>query len=128
MGCSHNFIFTHRHCYLLISLLLLNLSLTQMRFMAEGRLISTLLEVGAVGDKEEKMLVRARIGSRPPSCERRCVSCGHCEAVQVPAIPQEKSGKRHSNIVFTTNSRGEDTSNYKPMNWKCKCGNMIFNP
>ncbi|CAI0464227.1 unnamed protein product [Linum tenue] len=23
---------------------------------------------------------------------------------------------------------GEDYSNYKPMSWKCKCGNSIFNP
>ncbi|PKU86097.1 EPIDERMAL PATTERNING FACTOR-like protein 2 [Dendrobium catenatum] len=51
------------------------------------------------------------IGSRPPRCKGICLNCGPCEAVQVPATPQ-----------------GDESSNYKPMNWKCKCGKFIFNP
>ncbi|XP_068655617.1 EPIDERMAL PATTERNING FACTOR-like protein 2 [Aristolochia californica] len=113
------------HVYLLMGCLIL-FWCSNCRFAAEGRVNLRLLEAGKVRE-EEKMLVRARIGSRPPSCERRCNSCGHCEAVQVPAVPPDKSGRRHSSLISTINSRGENT-NYKPMNWKCKCGDMILNP
>ncbi|XP_058068915.1 EPIDERMAL PATTERNING FACTOR-like protein 2 [Magnolia sinica] len=115
----------HKHLYLLLAFLLV--SSTQVRFMAEGSIISRFLQVINMGD-EDKVFVRARIGSRPPSCERRCSSCGHCEAVQMPAVPQDGNGRRHSSKVTTISSRAADTSNYKPMNWKCKCGDMIFNP
>lgn len=87
------------------------------------------------------MLIRARkIGSTPPRCDRRCNKCGHCEAVQVPVVPQlqNRNGKSHSffaskrtkasylkNIEY---SRGDFISNYKPMSWKCKCGDFFFNP
>lgn len=76
--------------------------------------------------EEEKILLRGRTGSRPPACERRCGRCGRCEPVQVPAMPQAK--ERHSSMVPTMNSREEGRSNYKPVNWKCKCGDKIFNP
>ncbi|CAA6657651.1 unnamed protein product [Spirodela intermedia] len=65
-------------------------------------------------------MARATIGSRPPSCERRCATCGHCEAVQVPAVPLQ----RRKDL----SSRGDDTSNYKPVSWKCECGGMITDP
>lgn len=74
--------------------------------------------------------MRSLIGSRPPKCENRCRNCGHCEAVQVPIAPaikffnQENYGPRNS-IEY---SRGDDVSSYKPMCWKCKCGNFFFNP
>ncbi|XP_020525703.1 EPIDERMAL PATTERNING FACTOR-like protein 2 isoform X1 [Amborella trichopoda] len=71
--------------------------------------------------------LKAQIGSRPPRCEKKCILCGHCEPILVPAFPQYKSGRRHAALV-SFSSRFEDSSNYKPMNWKCKCGNMIFNP
>ncbi|KAF3787855.1 EPIDERMAL PATTERNING FACTOR-like protein 2 [Nymphaea thermarum] len=67
------------------------------------------------------------IGSRPPRCQRRCASCGHCRAIQVPAVPQFKNGRRGT-VVSSTNAIGADTSNYKPMSWKCKCGDVIYNP
>ncbi|KAJ1276746.1 hypothetical protein BS78_05G238500 [Paspalum vaginatum] len=41
------------------------------------------------GEKMQGRRRRALIGSRPPRCERACMSCGHCEAVQVPIVPQE---------------------------------------
>lgn len=78
---------------------------------------------------DNKAMVRAQIGSRPPRCETRCRSCGHCEAIQVPTNPQAQNGKinpsRVSKIAY---ARGEYSSNYKPLSWKCKCGNIIFNP
>nr|XP_018684738.1 PREDICTED: EPIDERMAL PATTERNING FACTOR-like protein 2 isoform X2 [Musa acuminata subsp. malaccensis] len=78
------------------------------------------------GRGEEKLMVRALIGSRPPICERRCMTCGHCEAVQVPVIPQERNPTRRFWGIATL--RGDYSSNYKPLSWKCKCGNRIFNP
>lgn len=80
------------------------------------------------------MMMRGLIGSRPPRCERvRCRSCGHCEAIQVPTNPQTKfhspsSSSSSSEIIDLDYIRGDDNSNYKPMSWKCKCGNSIYNP
>ncbi|KAB2094482.1 hypothetical protein ERO13_A02G148201v2 [Gossypium hirsutum] len=100
---SHSFIFS--------LLFLLILSSTQLRYKAEGRSIPK--------SDEEKARLRAQIGSRPPRCERRCNSCDHCEAIQVPTNPQ---------ISHVAYARGDGSSYYKPMSWKCKCGNFIFNP
>ncbi|XP_042494061.1 EPIDERMAL PATTERNING FACTOR-like protein 2 [Macadamia integrifolia] len=123
---------THRCPYLIISFfILLVSSSTQVRLMAEGRAVLKLAEVTHQMGSEEKAVVISHIGSRPPRCENKCSSCGHCEAVQVPAVPQHRSGNtRHSSSKVSTiaYSRGEDNSNYKPMSWKCKCGDMIFNP
>ncbi|GER39611.1 epidermal patterning factor-like protein [Striga asiatica] len=72
--------------------------------------------------EEEKTMWRVRIGSSPPRCERICESCRHCEAVQIPTTnPQVKARIQNS-------SSNDDTTNYKPLSWKCKCGNLIFNP
>ncbi|XP_042013081.1 EPIDERMAL PATTERNING FACTOR-like protein 2 [Salvia splendens] len=77
-------------------------------------------------------MMRGVIGSRPPKCENRCRNCGKCEAVQVPIAPAKKFldsqiyGKIAANTVEY--SRGDGVSGYKPMCWKCKCGNFIFNP
>ncbi|GMN40036.1 hypothetical protein TIFTF001_009261 [Ficus carica] len=86
------------------------------------------------------------IGSRPPRCERRCRACGHCEAVQVPVVPQilvsrsrsslisakttrsTTRAKNNDNYHLVADSRSVDFSNYKPMSWKCKCGDFLFNP
>ncbi|WVZ60082.1 hypothetical protein U9M48_010148 [Paspalum notatum var. saurae] len=95
---------------------------------------------------EEKSFagIRGVIGSRPPSCEGRCRSCGHCEAVQVPISPQELKKKRkeeeqeqlgHGGRAVATAAGGraapasyDDHSNYKPLSWRCKCGRLILDP
>ncbi|URE01600.1 EPIDERMAL PATTERNING FACTOR-like protein [Musa troglodytarum] len=66
---------------------------------------------------EEMKVGEAMLGSRPPRCEGRCLTCGQCEAIQVPAVPQEKSGTRHFSTAIT--ARGDDSSIYKPLSWKC---------
>nr|CAD1841420.1 unnamed protein product [Ananas comosus var. bracteatus] len=43
-----------------------------------------------LGGEEKTGSLRALIGSRPPRCEGRCMSCGRCEAVQMPVIPQRR--------------------------------------
>ncbi|KAL1546846.1 EPIDERMAL PATTERNING FACTOR-like protein 2 [Salvia divinorum] len=87
-------------------------------FIAQGR---ELPNAHLMKDEEIRGKMRSVIGSRPPRCEERCSKCGHCEAVQVPIY-----GKMPRNGVEY--SRGDDVSGYKPMCWKCKCGNFIFNP
>ncbi|XP_059636426.1 EPIDERMAL PATTERNING FACTOR-like protein 2 [Cornus florida] len=140
MGCIQNCICCHQYrtTHLIIYLLFFLISsLTHGRFMAEGRAIPKLVQTGK-NESEVKVVVVVRamlIGSRPPRCERRCRYCGHCEAIQVPVAPQllVKPGytRRHyfsSALPSMAYSRGDDISNYKPMCWKCKCGDLIFNP
>ncbi|CAL9053401.1 unnamed protein product [Musa banksii] len=146
MGLLHC-ITTRRTFHLLLSVLLL-LSSTPAQYSAEGKAcFATWLGVSFIfmtyslmrtspltyafhlqlqGRGEEKAMVRALIGSRPPICERRCVTCGRCEAVQVPVIPQAKSRSRQ--FLGVAILRGDYSSNYKPLSWKCKCGDVIFNP
>ncbi|XP_051150496.1 EPIDERMAL PATTERNING FACTOR-like protein 2 [Andrographis paniculata] len=64
------------------------------------------------------------MGSKPPRCGKRCRYCRRCEAVQVPISAMDKSKSK----LKTLNWRGDDLSNYKPMCWKCKCGDFFFNP
>ncbi|KAL4366234.1 hypothetical protein GQ457_05G008000 [Hibiscus cannabinus] len=108
---------------------LLILSSTQARYKAQGRPIPK-SDSFSKAVNEEMEILRGRIGSRPPRCERRCSSCGHCEAIQVPVDPQLRDGNKNI-AAFNFDAayaRGVDSSNYKPMSWKCKCGNFIFNP
>lgn len=87
----------------------------------------------AMGVVERRFL----IGSRPPRCERVCRSCGHCEAVQVPIVPQERHKQRaHREQVLSAAAAGaamfsyrvNGITNYKPLSWKCKCGGAILDP
>uniref|UniRef100_A0A0D9VXA6 Epidermal patterning factor-like protein n=1 Tax=Leersia perrieri TaxID=77586 RepID=A0A0D9VXA6_9ORYZ len=114
-------------------------------------LLASNVHAKPVGFTEEKGIagIRGVIGSRPPSCEGRCRSCGHCEAVQVPISPQKlqnKSGQgdgrkkklthgnnRAATATATAGGRTmpdsyDDHSNYKPLSWRCKCGGLILNP
>jgi hypothetical protein len=78
---------------------------------------------------------RSLIGSRPPRCERVCMSCGHCEAVQVPIVPQPQPQQEKASAaaavtltaaMFTY--RVDGITNYKPLSWKCRCGGTILDP
>ncbi|KAI9166089.1 hypothetical protein LWI28_026076 [Acer negundo] len=105
-----------------------------MRFMAEAGRANLKSPGFSQGLEEDKSVaMRAQIGSRPPRCERRCSTCGHCEAIQVPTNPQVQNRNHNSssstisaNIAYARG--GDDSSNYKPMSWKCKCGKFIFDP
>ncbi|KAG2691926.1 hypothetical protein I3843_08G027900 [Carya illinoinensis] len=138
MGSPGNCVCWHRYRHILISLLfvLLVSSSTKVRFMAEGRGIPELVKAAQQERIEEKKVVRmarTQIGSRPPSCERRCSNCEHCEAVQVPIVPRVLQTPRTNHfsaaVATPTIAYSRDgVSNYKPMCWKCKCGDFIFNP
>ncbi|KAI3462648.1 hypothetical protein Pfo_019311 [Paulownia fortunei] len=130
MGCAHNGIDCHRlHQFAITFLILVISTSSELRlFSAEGRRLSQTADNSKTVN-EDKSILRAQIGSRPPRCDRRCSSCGHCEAIQVPTNPQTRNRTRNSTAVpVIAYARGDDSSNYKPMSWKCKCGNLIFNP
>ncbi|XP_028764226.1 EPIDERMAL PATTERNING FACTOR-like protein 2 [Neltuma alba] len=118
----------HRLSLISISVLFLVISSwIQQAYVTEGR--KDVKKSGFSQGGEDKSMVRARIGSRPPRCERRCSWCGHCEAVQVPANPQLQNARLKPSTVSTiAYAKGDDYPNYKPMSWKCKCGNLILNP
>ncbi|XP_031119562.1 EPIDERMAL PATTERNING FACTOR-like protein 2 [Ipomoea triloba] len=137
-ACSHQCMFRHGNPHLIIFLLIFSISaLTHFSFLAHGREMPKQLEQDRPqkGNEENVVRVRSLIGSRPPRCESRCRNCGHCEAVQVPIVPtfkhQQTSRGSHGfkevpkHVAYT---RGDYLSNYKPMCWKCKCGDLLFNP
>lgn len=133
MGWAQNF--TCRYLTISLLILMISSSLSQLTFKAEGRkLLDTHGNDGQIESEKRAMFMRSQIGSRPPRCEKRCGSCGHCEAIQVPTNPQITYGNKNHTINDNkvSNSiayaRDSDNSNYKPMSWKCKCGNLIFNP
>ncbi|KAM0911109.1 hypothetical protein ACQ4PT_013702 [Festuca glaucescens] len=75
------------------------------------------------------------IGSRPPRCEGRCALCGRCEAVQVPVAPRDKraaaAGNQHFRLsrAFGGDGVDESSTNYKPLNWRCRCADRrVLNP
>lgn len=138
MGYLQDWIFSLRNQYSIIFFLFfLILSSTRSRFVPPGRTISKLNEENAqIGVRRENLVMERRvIGSRPPRCDTKCRACGHCEAVQVPiAPPWLLKVKTTQQSVYVTPkimpaySRGDDISNYKPMCWMCKCGDFIFYP
>ncbi|THU46815.1 hypothetical protein C4D60_Mb09t08870 [Musa balbisiana] len=72
-------------------------------------------------------MVKAKdlLGSKPAKCEMKCTKCAHREVVRVPIVPVNRTETRE---CFRSTASGIDySSNYKPMNWKCKCGDMILN-
>ncbi|XP_020213980.1 EPIDERMAL PATTERNING FACTOR-like protein 2 [Cajanus cajan] len=123
----------HKYRQTILCLILFAIAIA---FTPQGRAISSFIEVAQKDLRERESITvvsKPQIGSRPPRCEKRCSTCEHCEAVQVPVASQIQSHTRHyyspakaSTVV--TNSRSDDLSNYKPMSWKCKCGDLLFNP
>lgn len=102
----------------LLSFMAYNLNHSNLKILKFFLIVQTATE-------DEKATFRAQIGLKVPECERRCTSCAHCEAIQVPTNSQIKNSTTTSGIVY---NRGDDNSNNKPLSWKCKCGNLIFNP
>ncbi|KAJ7978924.1 Epidermal patterning factor-like protein [Quillaja saponaria] len=63
---------------------------------------------------EHKKLV---LGSRPPRCVNKCMSCRPCNAALV--IPHHRDGLMAS---------GDRDESYYLLSWKCKCGDKIYQP
>ncbi|KAF9678888.1 hypothetical protein SADUNF_Sadunf07G0083000 [Salix dunnii] len=79
---------------------------------------------------------KARLGSTPPSCHNKCSGCHPCMAVQVPTLPNQNRpaqpvSTKTSSIdqFFDPYPAGNNRySNYKPLGWKCRCGDHFYNP
>ncbi|CAO1948845.1 unnamed protein product [Urochloa humidicola] len=129
---------------LFFSILILLTSSMEVAYSDARRLPIRLLEIGGKKEQAEAAIRgemekgrRALIGSRPPRCERVCMSCGHCEAVQVPIVPQDRRLQKRATTA-TTNAitisaamftyRVDGITNYKPLSWKCRCGGTILDP
>ncbi|KAL8232659.1 hypothetical protein R6Q57_002437 [Mikania cordata] len=130
MGYSKNSLFYPKiQNSITFFIILLILSSTHARLTPRGgpnsKLVNNNLEVIDNEDKgkEHVGISDIMIGSKPPTCEwmKYCRKCGKCEAIQVPIVGPSISSN-------TTTRRRDDISNYKPMCWKCKCGDFIFNP
>lgn len=82
---------------------------------------------------------KTRLGSTPPSCHNKCNQCHPCRPVQVPTLPSHvepvRSGLTRTvhnpmRVFFDPSPQGNGNkySNYKPLGWKCRCGDHFFNP
>ncbi|CAK8578780.1 unnamed protein product [Lathyrus sativus] len=73
-----------------------------------------------------------KLGSIPPSCHSKCNECHPCMAVQVPSLPNPSHLTKTSSMKkwLTPSLQGTNNrySNYKPLGWKCHCGDHFFNP
>ncbi|KAI0516675.1 hypothetical protein KFK09_009352 [Dendrobium nobile] len=116
-----------RRVHYLLTFFLIFLTLSLLPSLAPGKPLLKLSEDTHEGEGKDEIVEGSMIGSRPPLCIGICRACGRCEAVQVPAIPQQRNvgGKVFApmNVI-----RGDYSSNYKPLSWKCKCGDLIVNP
>ncbi|KAL3813721.1 hypothetical protein ACJIZ3_014989 [Penstemon smallii] len=136
MGCSQNLICRLRLHHFAVSFLIIVISTSShLRLLSvEGRKLAQNTDNSKTMKEEKGKMSRVQIGSRPPHCERRCSSCANCEAIQVPTNPPIKISKIKKSTstvsaIIAAYARGDDdSSNYKPMSWKCKCGSFIFNP
>ncbi|XP_038999722.1 EPIDERMAL PATTERNING FACTOR-like protein 8 [Hibiscus syriacus] len=62
------------------------------------------------------------LGSKPPSCVNKCLSCRPCMATLV--IPTHKWKKNFEKVTY----RGDEDESYYLLAWKCKCGDALFQP
>ncbi|KAL9326213.1 hypothetical protein ACSQ67_006858 [Phaseolus vulgaris] len=79
--------------------------------------------VGSDSTKDGKGLKQKKLvlGSRPPKCVNKCLSCKPCMAALVIS-PHHRVSHIHK---ATTAQRDEG---YYLLSWKCKCGNKFFQP
>ncbi|KAG2406799.1 hypothetical protein LR48_Vigan03g307400 [Vigna angularis] len=86
----------------------------------------------AIPPKDPSYEEKNRLGSMPPSCHNKCNQCHPCMAVQVPSLPTHNrvhpAGISPSSQMQGFLLQGNSYSNYKPMSWKCSCGDHFFNP
>ncbi|KAK8717322.1 hypothetical protein V6N13_044594 [Hibiscus sabdariffa] len=79
---------------------------------------------------------KTRLGSIPPSCHNRSNGCHPCMAVQVPTTPTGHhdhfnpglSQAAATDPMQFSHPSTNHYSNYKPLGWKCSCGDHFYNP
>ncbi|KAG6470916.1 EPIDERMAL PATTERNING FACTOR-like protein 1 [Zingiber officinale] len=107
----------HSHGFLILTLLSLLLVLPPPASFLDDSLLTSSSQ-GMLADQE-----KVPLGSAPPNCRNRCNRCSPCTAVQDPAPP---SGLRPGNSGCSLSVN--QYSNYKPLEWKCRCGDRLYNP
>ncbi|KAK7330100.1 hypothetical protein VNO77_24286 [Canavalia gladiata] len=68
-------------------------------------------------DLKQKKLV---LGSRPPRCVNKCLSCKPCMATLVISP--------HHRVGHIQNATAQRDEGYYLLSWKCKCGNKFYQP
>ncbi|KAL4388510.1 hypothetical protein GQ457_09G008090 [Hibiscus cannabinus] len=74
--------------------------------------------VNSGGLKQSEMV----LGSKPPGCVNKCLSCRPCMATLV--IPSHKWKNNFRKVTYS----GDEDDSYYPLAWKCKCGDKLFQP
>ncbi|XP_019464698.1 PREDICTED: EPIDERMAL PATTERNING FACTOR-like protein 1 [Lupinus angustifolius] len=92
----------------------------------------------AISSRDLLFEEKNRLGSIPPSCHNKCNDCHPCMAVQVPSLPGHeplkpdltKNGAMEQALFESSSPQVNNKrySNYKPLGWKCHCGDHFFNP
>lgn len=70
---------------------------------------------------------KTRLGSTPPTCHNKCNQCHPCQSVQVPSMPSHQRFQLSRHQVDSMDYY-EPSPTYKPLGWKCRCGNHFYNP
>lgn len=88
--------------------------------------------VGASGSGEENEMVQQKkkiLGSRPPACVNKCLSCRPCMATLV-IPPHHTKSKTAATTNFKTSNKysSDEDDTYYLLSWKCKCGNKVYQP
>ncbi|KAK8608553.1 hypothetical protein V6N13_023974 [Hibiscus sabdariffa] len=78
---------------------------------------------GAVVNSGGLQQSKMALGSKPPGCVNKCLSCRPCMATLV--IPSHKWKK---NSLKKSTYRGDEDDSYYLLAWKCKCGDKLFPP
>ncbi|KAL6226335.1 PREDICTED: EPIDERMAL PATTERNING FACTOR-like protein 8 [Fragaria vesca subsp. vesca] len=76
------------------------------------------------GDHEQQLKneMKMALGSRPPRCVNKCMSCRPCTATLV--VPPHH--KRNNLKATPFHYEGDET--YYLLSWKCRCRNKLFQP
>nr|XP_007163661.1 hypothetical protein PHAVU_001G253100g [Phaseolus vulgaris]ESW35655.1 hypothetical protein PHAVU_001G253100g [Phaseolus vulgaris] len=86
----------------------------------------------AIPPRDPSYEEKNRLGSMPPTCHNKCNQCHPCMAVQVPSL--SRNNRVHPVSISPSAAmqsfflQGNRYSNYKPLSWKCHCGDQFFNP
>lgn len=98
------------------------------RAMIQGKSSEQLLHSETLQNNQGFMEDMTRLGSIPPSCRNKCNACDPCKAIQVPTLPNHDQVHNVSPRASSSTETSKKYTNYKPIGWKCKCGNRLFNP
>ncbi|GMP34775.1 hypothetical protein CsSME_00007506 [Camellia sinensis var. sinensis] len=82
--------------------------------------VGTQLSSDSKNQRQRKMV----LGSRPPVCENKCMSCRPCMATLV--IPPPQDNKKSFKESSSSSHREDDY--YYLLSWKCKCGDTLYQP